>query len=216
MKARNLLGLVAAVTLCGTVSAGEVGPVTTFSAGSVAKAAEVNGNFDALIAAINDNASRIAALEAPSNEVAGRSYSLHYVGSYLTAEVDSDDGVRDFTSVEHYLGEGTLNFDSDGATTGNGSAADIAGAELIVNGDGSFHWSSDGAETAEPLAFTWSQSGNVVTMNIDGESETLNFVVSEDGSLLVGRGTDTGIDNRDDGSSADFSDVSTIILVRQP
>lgn len=214
MKARNLLGLVAAVTLCGTVSAGEVGAVTTFSAGSAAKAAEVNGNFDALITAINDNASRIAALEAPSNDVSGHSYSLHYAGTFLAAEVSSDDGVREYTTIEHYVGEGTLTF-SSADNTGDGSANDASGAEIFVDNGGSIGWSFDGSEPAESLTFTWNQTGNLVTVNIAGESETLNFVVSEDGSLLVGRGTDNGIDNRDT-SNADFSDVSTIILVRQP
>lgn len=214
MKARNLLGLVAAVTLCGTVSAGEVGAVTTFSAGSAAKAAEVNANFDALIAAIDDNATRIAALETPDNSVSGHSYSLHFAGTFLAAEVDTDDGSRDFADIEHYVGEATLNFSAD--NTGNGDSHDVAGANVSVSGGGGIGFNGDGAEPIESLTFTWSQTGNVVTVNIDGESETLTFVVSADGSLLVGRGTDSGTETRDDGSSTDFSDISTIILVRQP
>ena len=214
MKARNLLGLVAAVTFCGTASAGEVGAVTTFSAGAAAKAAEVNGNFDALIAAIDDNAQRIAALETPDNSVSGHSYSLHYAGTFLAAEVDTGDGVRDFADVEHYVGEATLNF-SAADNTGDGSASDVAGANVSVGNGGGIGFNGDGSEPTEALTFTWSQTGNVVTVNIDGESETLTFVASEDGSLLVGRGTDSGTDTRDDGSNTDFSDISTIILVRQ-
>src|SRR6266480_65071 len=43
--------------------AGPVGPVTTFTAGTTAKASEVNGNFSALSTAVNDNHSRITTLE---------------------------------------------------------------------------------------------------------------------------------------------------------
>jgi hypothetical protein len=41
-----------------------VGPLTTFTAGTPAKASEVNGNFSAVSAAVNDNASRITTLES--------------------------------------------------------------------------------------------------------------------------------------------------------
>lgn len=43
--------------------AGSVGAMTTFSAGSTASAAEVNGNFDTITAAVDDNDARITAIE---------------------------------------------------------------------------------------------------------------------------------------------------------
>src|SRR5207247_9422258 len=43
--------------------AGPVAPLTSFTAGTPAKASEVNGNFSAVSAAVNDNASRITTLE---------------------------------------------------------------------------------------------------------------------------------------------------------
>lgn len=204
-----------------TVWAGEVGTVTTFSSGSPALASEVNSNFQALITAINDNATRIAELESAGadNSVAGHTYSLFYAGTFFAAEVDTDGSPgdttdsRDYTTAEHYAGQGSFTFDSVNLT-GSGTAGDTGGAELFVGSGGSIGWDGSGAEPQEALTFTWSQSGNAVTVDIEGESETLNFVVSEDGSLLAGQGTDSGIDNRDDGSNADFSDISTIILIR--
>jgi len=43
--------------------AGQVGPLTTFVANTPAKASEVNGNFSAVSAAVNDNDTRITALQ---------------------------------------------------------------------------------------------------------------------------------------------------------
>jgi hypothetical protein len=44
--------------------AGPVGPLTTFTSGTTAKASEVNDNFTAVKTAVNDNATRIATIEA--------------------------------------------------------------------------------------------------------------------------------------------------------
>lgn len=46
-----------------TGHAGPVGPLTTFTAGTTAKASEVNGNFGAVQTAVDDNDSRVATLE---------------------------------------------------------------------------------------------------------------------------------------------------------
>ena len=47
----------------GDVYAGPVGPLTTFAAGTPAKASEVNGNFSAVSTAVDDNDARITLLE---------------------------------------------------------------------------------------------------------------------------------------------------------
>ena len=51
------------VTLSATLIAGQVAGLVDFSAGTPAKAAEVNGNFTAVKTAVDDNNARIAALE---------------------------------------------------------------------------------------------------------------------------------------------------------
>lgn len=62
LKKSLLVGLIA---LSSTSTAGEVSIPHTFSAGTPAKAAEVNANFSAIKNAVNDNAQRIEALENP-------------------------------------------------------------------------------------------------------------------------------------------------------
>lgn len=59
-----MIGAAAGLLLAPTGDAGEVTNLTVFAAGTRAVAAEVNGNFDALKGAVNDNDARIAALEA--------------------------------------------------------------------------------------------------------------------------------------------------------
>ncbi len=61
---RVVVSLAVLAALGGTARAGSVSGLTTFTAGTPAKASEVNGNFAALKTAVDDNASRIAALES--------------------------------------------------------------------------------------------------------------------------------------------------------
>ena len=83
----------------GASLAGSVGPLTTFNAGTTAVASEVNGNFNALSTAVNDNHARISTLEttatggnlvlAPStaatgNIMKGTNRFLHNFGSNNT------------------------------------------------------------------------------------------------------------------------------------
>jgi hypothetical protein len=51
------------IALSATLIAGQVTGLVSFSAGTPAKAAEVNGNFSVVQAAVDDNNARIAALE---------------------------------------------------------------------------------------------------------------------------------------------------------
>lgn len=70
MMIRHVLSLAAAVALStGVARAGTVTGLTTFTAGTQAKAAEVNGNFSAVKAAVDDNDARVTALEGRSTNV---------------------------------------------------------------------------------------------------------------------------------------------------
>jgi len=65
MRNRSMCwGIAALLAAAGLSHAGPVGPLTTFTAGTPAKAAEVNANFSAVSTAVNDNNSRITALES--------------------------------------------------------------------------------------------------------------------------------------------------------
>lgn len=61
---QNTLGIAVLLALASSaVFAGPVGTLTDFTAGTQAKAAEVNGNFTTVSAAVNDNNARISTLE---------------------------------------------------------------------------------------------------------------------------------------------------------
>jgi hypothetical protein len=65
VSAARIAVLAAALaSLPAAARAGAVGPLTTFTAGTPARAAEVNGNFGAVRTAVDDNAAKIAALTA--------------------------------------------------------------------------------------------------------------------------------------------------------
>jgi hypothetical protein len=57
-------GIAALLAATGLSHAGPVGPLTNFTAGTPAKAAEVNGNFSAVSTAVNDNDARITTLQS--------------------------------------------------------------------------------------------------------------------------------------------------------
>lgn len=67
LKFLVMAALLATSLLAQNAHAGPVGPLTTFTAGTPAKASEVNGNFSAVSTAVNDNASRIGTLETNPN-----------------------------------------------------------------------------------------------------------------------------------------------------
>jgi hypothetical protein len=79
MKASLVLwpGLFLAVSLA--AHAGPVGPLKSFSSGTRAIASEVNGNFDAVSTAVNDNDSRVSTLEGVN--AAGRLTTLEGVNA---------------------------------------------------------------------------------------------------------------------------------------
>jgi hypothetical protein len=56
--------------------AGPVGPLTSFNAGATAKASEVNGNFASVKTAVDDNDSRISALQAQNSTLISRIAAL--------------------------------------------------------------------------------------------------------------------------------------------
>ncbi|MCG8438277.1 MAG: hypothetical protein MI751_09370 [Pseudomonadales bacterium] len=197
MKKVILTGLTVAV-LSANAMASEIteGDVTQFNPNTQAVASEVNGNFAALIAAINDNNDRISALEEAAGEIAeladivsGSTYKLYFSGGII--ELDEGGGAN----LERNGGVITLTFNSDETLNDTRSEhGRFISLDAICDPDGSncSHY-VDTWNDNETGAGTWSISDQTLTVTFgDGESES--FTVSLDGNVIAsgGGGLDVG------------------------
>ncbi|MCG8589616.1 MAG: hypothetical protein MJE66_10025 [Proteobacteria bacterium] len=199
--------LVAAIAgLTTPALADEVAPgeVTTFQANTPAIASEVNSNFQALIAAINDNAQRVAALEAAvtpvDNDVTGHTYRFFNIESaVMNSEPDAG-----WDQSGAFASEGTITFGAGGTGT-----LDEAGAfaEPIIGAPGDPIVAFSDNDTFNS-AITWSQVGETVTMT-DSDSDTTVFTVTENGLMMVA--TNIELD-----AVAPAFDWNLVIAVRVP
>ncbi|MDF1780021.1 MAG: hypothetical protein P1U67_01875 [Alcanivoracaceae bacterium] len=195
MKKLLLTGLTAAMLSSGAfaseVTAGT--DTTTFSASTPAVAAEVNANFAALIAAINDNSQRIDALEGV---VGDGSVAGTYTFIELAVEIAADSGTavnEGYSEITTFSSSGSFTLDANETFTGtiNENRSSLVDA---VNGDcGSScrqAFDPDFATTSvEQLSGTWTDDGATVTLTLGpGDTVELN---KAGGNLLVFSGKDT-------------------------
>lgn len=169
--------------------------VTTFEDGTPAVAAEVNGNFQALIDAINDNAAAIAALESSSsssNSVSGASFQLNQIGILNRGQTDM------FATTANLSQQYTVVFNSDGNFTFDGTSNE---GELNAT-TGSLIIQCDGCSESE--TGTWTQTGSSVSLSIG-----ISFTVSADGNVIILSEFSTGTDG-----GADTSESSFLVGVR--
>jgi hypothetical protein len=115
-----LWAIAALLTAASLGHAGPVGPLTTFTAGTPAKASEVNGNFTAVKTAVDDNAGRIATVESTvsgGNIVLGPSTAT--TGNILKGATPF---IHDFGTDSTFIGAGAGNLTSIAlSNTGTGS-----------------------------------------------------------------------------------------------
>lgn len=192
-----------ALTLAGLVAftavhADSVNPadVNTFTANTPAVASEVNANFTALINAINDNASRIAALEsaAPpsaSPNVSGNTYQFKALFNALWAEQRpaGDGGTNSDARVSMEVKSFSMQFGTDGTGTYSKQTSVVRelfhgtySKDFVVGV--SEHEIQTESEPTEAFPLTFSQNGTGITVSLDGD--TINFIASADGSTLIG------------------------------
>ena len=120
MKKFILTGLTAAL-MSANVMASEVvegTDTTVFTADSPAVASEVNGNFAALIAAINDNSQRLDALE---DIVGDGSVAGSYTFIEMAVELAADSGTeltQGYSEISTYNSSGSFTLDAQGDFSG--------------------------------------------------------------------------------------------------
>lgn len=187
MNTKFFLILAMTASLAGPANADDVdaSAVTTFQDGTPALAGEVNGNFQALIDAINDNASRLAALEAASgsdDSVAGHVFALRQMGITNRGQETTLGTTANLSQAY------TVTFNADGSVTFVGEENE---AELVIPG---FKLAIHSNGAAVDAAGTYSQSGSNISTDLG-----VNFFVSADGNVIVASqfSVGTDVDNAD-------------------
>ena len=211
MKKVILTGLTAAV-LSANAMAAEVTGYTAPQSGQAATAAGVDANFQALITAINDNNTRIAALEAASGEVAslndivsGATYKLYFSGGII--ELDDGGGAN----LERFGGSTDLTFNSDGSLSEtfseSGRFISLDANTCDFEGLNCSHY-VDTWNDNETGGGSWSVTGQ--TLNViwdDGGSDA--FSLSSDGKIIT-----TGGGSLDEGDGTSGVDTFVAVGVR--
>ncbi|MCK0154311.1 hypothetical protein MWU49_11405 [Alcanivorax sp. S6407] len=199
MKKVILTGLTA-VMMSSAAMASEVvegTDTTVFTADSPAVASEVNGNFAALIAAINDNSQRLDALEAVVGDgtVAGT-----YTFIEMAVELAANSGTTQpegYSEISTYKSTGSFTLDAQGGFSGtiNENRSSLVDNLQGVCDDGAFgcRFAFDPqfniSAPADGLSGTWSDDGSTVTLTL-GPDDTV--VLHKAGpKLLVFNGRDT-------------------------
>lgn len=185
MKKVMLIGLTAAI-FSSAVVASEVEGFEPFVPNTAATAQSVNDNFQALITAINDNAQRIADLEASAtSDVSGRTYLYRDLGLILAAHTSATSTAMPqgnnsvhggFARIGYFNGAFNIVFDENGTFTLTGSDDQV---EMFVNSSSEIGSESESVSESG----TWTQSGHTVTLTPTGE-EPFEINVSANGQVL--------------------------------
>ena len=214
MKKFILTGLTAAL-MSANVMASEVvegTDTTVFTADSPAVASEVNGNFAALIAAINDNSQRLDALE---DIVGDGSVAGSYTFIEMAVELAADSGTeltQGYSEISTYNSSGSFTLDAQGDFSGtindnrstlfdtqNGNC-EVEGCRDVFDPD----FNNPGSES---LGGTLTDNGSTVTLSFGGDG----IVFHKAGpNLLVYSGKEI-----ETGSQPIFDFTNIVMLVKQ-
>jgi hypothetical protein len=110
-NALNLMSLLSALMLAAAIPAAlaaPVGPLTTFTAGTPAKASDVNGNFSTIVTTVNANDTRLTTVETnKQNAVTGNcaaGTAIRAIAANGTVTCQSAGGSIGITSVSSVVG----------------------------------------------------------------------------------------------------------------
>jgi hypothetical protein len=201
-----------------SVNANEVeeSGVTTFTTGTPAIAAEVNDNFGALITAINDNATRISALENSNRPITsaadlnGTLYCIHDLVVDVGAADLEHSGDPDYIQGWRSAGVGTTSagqvlFSSNTQGTFTITASDYYEQSHPLS-------ENPGEENGvEIFSFTYSTPLLTLTFTEDGETDSYTGTLSADGNMFFITNSETDSSHDDTGT---FGSGSLTIGVR--
>ncbi|WP_150912771.1 hypothetical protein [Marinobacter halotolerans] len=216
MKKLILTGLTA-MALSVSASAASVTGYSAPTANTPANAAEVDANFQALITAINDNAAQIDALNnqvaaLENSSVSDRTYAFEQLLFILGAQKAVDPAQspesqesgpsggssvqQGFARIGMYKASHTLAFAGDGTLT---LTLDGSEVEFWVNSDSDIGLTitDTGSVTG-----TWSQTGNIVTVNLPG-GDVFDVTVANGGGAITIRDALIGGFDTDNGCNGD-------------
>jgi hypothetical protein len=175
----------------------------TFSAGAAARASEVNGNFQALVSAINGVDARVARLEgsiALSNASIAGTYRLFGLQNGLIA-ANGPGGIETITYT------GTVTLAAGGTYTGT---LNEAAHDLAFNGSAPSTLTT--RPSSDPLSGTYSVSQNTkLTLDTFGGAAPFEFYGAAGGQILVGA---TSGEDPPPGQTAPMGTNVMLILVR--
>lgn len=162
--------------------------ISQFGSGEAATATSVNTALSNLVTAINDNDSRITALEtaASNNSVSGRTYKLISMGVIFRG-----DSSTPAATVGNYSSEFTLIFGTVNSFTITGTASE---GEVEVEGSiaGNTTLIDDAAIVTD--SGSWAQSGDTVTLTFISDSSTLAISVALNGGVFIAKDFSFGPD----------------------
>ncbi|HKI74325.1 MAG TPA: hypothetical protein VJ998_06775 [Pseudomonadales bacterium] len=156
--------------------------VTTFQPGTTLSSQELNTSISALITAINDNASRVAALEETQNAattVSGKQYCVHSIetGFFLHSPLTNPNG------IPYPLGVSTASFVAGVSFNADGSGTVMSYEDDYKEG---FPGSSvfDQGEPLGSQGFTWTLTGHKLVVTLSA-TDIAHFAVAKGGSVLL-------------------------------
>ncbi len=123
-----------------TVLAGEVVGLTTFQAGTPAKAADVNGNFSAVKTAVDDNHQRLQVVEGAVSSKQSRVNGSCAVGKAI-AKINEDGSVvcNDFAASTGVIAVSAADFDINGFSNQTDCIVMRGGTVTYVKGASTFN-----------------------------------------------------------------------------
>jgi hypothetical protein len=164
------------ICLLSSAASAQVTVPNTFTAGSVARASEVNANFTALATAINDLATRVSALETPTIAAATVPGTYKYLSLDVGATAGMLPGGSGALQVTSAKGSGTYVLNAGGSATLSTNDFSTV-ANIIVSGGSVTAGETLGETGPQSNPATWSVSNGELVITTGLVTDVpVNFV----------------------------------------